>query len=115
MLELWVKMQNVKLFVHEIVRFRLFSEHPELLQVFPKLKADFPAGRVSDRDKFRANRSIQRHGSIVVSLLDKMIIEFDNHPLRQKYIRQCVDSHIYLKEFGMKGDNFKVKLKNIVL
>ena len=76
--------------------------------MFPALYRQFPDGKIVDRDQFRKNKAIKRHGSAVVFMLDQMISEVDNTPYLRIFLQKAVEKHTHLKKNNMSGESFLV-------
>ncbi len=94
--------------------FRLFTQTPQLLFLFPSLLNQFPTGKVEDRDAFRRNELIRRHGAAVVFMLDQMISEIDNFDYLKIFFQKAVEKHLHLKKRNMKGEYFKVRNLHVI-
>ena len=91
---------------------RLFTHQPHLMAMFPSLAAQFPDEKIYDQDSFRKNKTIKRHGTAVVFMLDQMISEIDNSQYLNIFFEKAVEKHIHLKGRKMKGENFLVFLND---
>ena len=76
--------------------------------MFPSLQKQFPDGKIGNKDRFRNNETIKRHGAAVVFMMDQMISEIDNIQYFRIFMFKALDKHYHLKDRKFKGENFLV-------
>ncbi len=89
----------------------MFTEHPELLSLFPKFKSAFPEEKITSREQFRENIDVQEFATAVVAGIGQIINEIENASRCIELVKFIVEKHNHLKGFDAKGAFFQVSFK----
>ena len=92
---------------------RLFTTYPNFLPLFPSLHAQFPLGKIDEKEKFRDNKEIRNHGSAVIKLLDEMISEFENPIQLKGRLDFAISKHLSLTDRRLTGEEFSVSFTHL--